>query len=67
MMFKKVIETIEKYDFDPRQFRNHCRRKQRWAVMQAFRRSAKAYVQNWGGPADGGDTRYIWTAVERAT
>lgn len=27
----------------------------------------KAYVQIWGGPADGGDTRYIWTAVERAT
>lgn len=27
----------------------------------------KAYVQIWAGPEDGGDTRYIWTAVERAT
>ena len=27
----------------------------------------KAYVQIWGGPAEGGDTRCIWTEVERAT
>ena len=27
----------------------------------------KAYVQIWGGPDDCGDTRYIWTPVERAT
>lgn len=27
----------------------------------------KAYVQIWGGPAEGGDTRYIWTEVEQAT
>lgn len=27
----------------------------------------KAYVQIWGGPDEGGDTRYIWTDVERAT
>ena len=27
----------------------------------------KAYVQIWGGPDDTGDTRYIWTSVERAT
>ena len=27
----------------------------------------KAYVQIWGGPDDTGDTRYIWTPVERAT
>lgn len=25
----------------------------------------KAYVQIWAGPVDGGDTRYIWTPVER--
>lgn len=25
----------------------------------------KAYVQIWAGPEDGGDTRYIWTPVER--
>ena len=25
----------------------------------------KAYVQIWAGPEDGGDTRYIWTSVER--
>ena len=27
----------------------------------------RAYVQIWAGPEDGGDTRYMWTAVERAT
>lgn len=27
----------------------------------------KAYVQIWGGPDPGGDTRYIWTSSERAT
>ena len=27
----------------------------------------KAYVQIWGGPAEGGETRYIWTDVEQAT
>ena len=27
----------------------------------------KAYVQIWAGPEDGGDTRYIWTEVERCT
>ena len=27
----------------------------------------KAYVQIWGGPDDTGDSRYIWTDVERAT
>ena len=27
----------------------------------------KAYVQFWGGPDDTGDTRCIWTTVERAT
>lgn len=27
----------------------------------------KAYVGIWGGPDDSGDTRYIWTPVERAT
>lgn len=27
----------------------------------------KAYVQIWGGPAEGGDSRYIWTSSERAT
>lgn len=27
----------------------------------------KAYVQIWGGPDPGGDSRYIWTSVERAT
>ena len=27
----------------------------------------KAYVQIWGGPDDTGDSRYIWTPVERAT
>ena len=27
----------------------------------------KAYVQIWAGPEDGGDTRYIWTPVERCT
>lgn len=27
----------------------------------------KAYVQIWGGPDDCGDSRYIWTPVERAT
>ena len=25
----------------------------------------KAYVGVWAGPEDGGDTRYIWTPVER--
>lgn len=25
----------------------------------------KAYIQIWAGPEDGGDTRYIWTPVER--
>ena len=25
----------------------------------------KAYVQIWAGPEDAGDTRYIWTPVER--
>ena len=25
----------------------------------------KAYVQIWAGPEDDGDTRYIWTPVER--
>lgn len=25
----------------------------------------KAYVQIWAGPEDGGDSRYIWTPVER--
>lgn len=27
----------------------------------------KAYVGIWGGPDPGGDARYIWTEVERAT
>lgn len=27
----------------------------------------KAYVGIWGGPDDTGDSRYIWTHVERAT
>ena len=27
----------------------------------------KAYVQIWGGPDPGGDSRYIWTSSERAT
>ena len=27
----------------------------------------KAYVCIWGGPADSGDTRYIWTPVEICT
>ena len=27
----------------------------------------KAYVQIWAGPEDGGDSRYIWTSVERCT
>lgn len=27
----------------------------------------KAYVGIWGGPDPGGDSRYIWTSVERAT
>ena len=27
----------------------------------------KAYVHVWAGPEDGGDGRYIWTPVERAT
>ena len=27
----------------------------------------KAYVGIWGGPDPGGDSRYIWTPVERAT
>ena len=27
----------------------------------------KAYVCIWAGPEDGGDRRYIWTPVERAT
>lgn len=27
----------------------------------------KAYVQIWAGPEDGGDSRYIWTPVERCT
>lgn len=27
----------------------------------------KAYVQIWGGPDPGGDSRYIWTPSERAT
>ena len=27
----------------------------------------KAYVCIWAGPEDGGDTRYIWTPVERCT
>lgn len=27
----------------------------------------KAYVAIWAGPEDGGDIRYIWTPVERAT
>ena len=27
----------------------------------------KAYIQIWAGPEDGGDTRYIWTPVERCT
>lgn len=27
----------------------------------------KAYVQIWAGPEDGGDTRYMWTEVERCT
>lgn len=27
----------------------------------------KAYVGIWGGPDDTGDSRYIWTTVERAT
>ena len=27
----------------------------------------KAYVHIWAGPEDGGDGRYIWTPVERAT
>lgn len=27
----------------------------------------KAYVGIWGGPDDTGDSRYIWTDVERAT
>ena len=27
----------------------------------------KAYVGIWGGPDPGGDSRYIWTTVERAT
>lgn len=27
----------------------------------------KAYVGIWAGPEDGGDARYIWTDVERAT
>lgn len=27
----------------------------------------KAYVGIWGGPDDTGDSRYIWTSVERAT
>lgn len=27
----------------------------------------KAYVGIWGGPDDTGDSRYIWTPVERAT
>lgn len=27
----------------------------------------KAYVCIWAGPEDGGDSRYIWTPVERCT
>lgn len=27
----------------------------------------KAYVTIWGGPADSGDSRYIWTPVELCT
>lgn len=27
----------------------------------------KAYVGIWGGPGDSGDSRYIWTPVERCT
>lgn len=27
----------------------------------------KAYVTIWAGKGDGGDARYMWTAVERAT
>ena len=27
----------------------------------------KAYVGIWAGPEDGGDSRYIWTPVERCT
>lgn len=36
-------------------------------VAGAPTRYYKAYVQIWAGPEDGGDSRYMWTEVERCT
>ena len=61
------VDTFRHVDYDQMLLTNA------WEVMDyvpyegVAGRYYKAYVGIWGGPDPGGDSRYIWTPVERAT
>ena len=61
------VESFSHTDYDQMLLTNA------WDVMDyvpyegVAGRYYKAYVGIWGGPDPGGDSRYIWTPVERAT
>ena len=61
------VDTFSHMDYDQMLLTNA------WDVMDYVEyqgvagRYYKAYVGIWGGPDPGGDSRYIWTSVERAT
>lgn len=61
------VKTYMDYDYDTMLGTNTYHHMNHVDYHGVAGRYYKAYVQIWGGPADTGDTRYIWTEVERAT
>lgn len=61
------VKTFMDYEYDSMLATNACYHVNCVEYEGVVGRYYKAYVQIWGGPDDTGDTRYIWTSVERAT
>lgn len=61
------VETFMDTDYDSMLATNAWHHMNHVDYQGVAGRYYKAYVQIWGGPAEGGDTRCIWTEVERAT
>lgn len=61
------VDTFSHVDYDQMLLTNAWQNMDCVSYQGVAGRYYKAYVGIWGGPDPGGDSRYIWTPVERAT
>ena len=61
------VDTFSHVDYDQMLLTNAWQHTDCVSYQGVAGRYYKAYVGIWGGPDPGGDSRYIWTPVERAT